>query len=135
MIDRWSESSSLLFKLIVIFCCYYFTERFSFAESFEIRSSNIRNDVIIMKCGMKQGVNRSNMKIVLDEPKNVGWKICLQSNFHPTRFCFIQHDFVLFLLFLRSVKPIQHFIQIVFLFCWIKCCIACFSSCKKYIIQ
>ena len=72
MIDRWSESSSLLFKFIVIFCCYYFTEQqFSFVESFEIRSSNIRNDVIRMKCGMKQGVNRSNMKIVLDEPKNV----------------------------------------------------------------
>ena len=41
--------------------------RFSFVESFEIRSSNIRNDVIRMKCWM----NRSNVKIVLHEPENV----------------------------------------------------------------
>ena len=41
------------------------------------------------------------MKIVLDEPENVLWKICWRSNFHPTWF-------FLFLLFLRSVKPIQN---------------------------
>ena len=116
---RWvrrtsSESSWLLFKLISIWCvwffyCYYFAERFSFVESFEIRSFNIRNDVIRMKCWIKQGVNQSNMKNVLDEPENVGWKICSRSNFHPARFFFIQYDFF-FLLFLLSVEPIQHFI-------------------------
>ena len=64
------------------FHCYYFAERFSFVESFEIRSSNIRNDVIRIKCWMKQRENRSNMKIVLDEPENVAFNQI-----------FIQHDF------------------------------------------
>ena len=60
------------FDLIcMIFYCYYFAERFSFVEPFEIRRSNIQNDVIRMKCWMKQGVNRSHMKIILDEPENV----------------------------------------------------------------
>ena len=54
------------------FYYYYFAERFSFVGSLEIGSSNIRNDVIKIKCWMKQGVNQSNMKIVLDEPENVG---------------------------------------------------------------
>ena len=71
-LDRWPESSSLLFKLISIrrgwfLYCYYFPERFSFLESFDIRSSIIRNNVIRMKCWMKQRVNQSNMKTVLDE--------------------------------------------------------------------
>ena len=57
---------------VQVFYCYHFAERFSFVESFEIRSSNIRNDVIRMKSWMKQGANRSNMKIVLGEPENVG---------------------------------------------------------------
>ena len=52
--------------------CYYFGERFSFAQSFEIRSSDFRREVIRMKFWMKQGVNQFNMKIVLDEPENVG---------------------------------------------------------------
>ena len=54
------------------FYCYYFAERFSFVESFEIRSSNIQNDVMRMKCWMKQRVNQSNIKILLDAPENVG---------------------------------------------------------------
>ena len=100
-LDWWSESSSLLFKLISIwyvrfFYCYYFAKCFSFVESFEIRSSNIWNDVIRMKCWMKQEVHRSNMKIILDEPKNVGRKTYSQSNFHPTQFFFIQPDFFFF---------------------------------------
>ena len=33
--------------------------------------SNIRNDVTRMKCWIKQGVNQSNIKIVLNEPENV----------------------------------------------------------------
>ena len=101
-----SESSWLLFKLISIWCvwffyCYYFAERFSFVESFEIRSSNIRNDVIRMKCWIKQGVNQSNMKIVLSSnmPENVGWKMYSRSNFHPARFFFIQYDFFFFFFF------------------------------------
>ena len=65
-----------------------------------ILSSNIRNDVIRMKCRMKQGANQSNMKIVLDKPENVGWEICLRSSFHAIQFFFIQHDFLFFLLFL-----------------------------------
>ena len=103
ILDRGSESSLLLYKLISIWCvwffyCYYFAEHFSFIASFEIRISNIRNDVIRIKCWMKQGF-QSNMKIMLDEPENIGWKICSQSNFHLTRFLFIQHDFFFFLLF------------------------------------
>ena len=38
-------SSSLRFGVYVFFYCYYLAERFSFVESFEIRSSNIPNDV------------------------------------------------------------------------------------------
>ena len=34
----------------------------------------------------KQGVNQSNMKVLLDKPENVGWKICSNQ-------IFIQHDF------------------------------------------
>ena len=37
---------------------------------FEIQSSNIQNDIII-KCWMKQEVNQSNIKIVLNETENV----------------------------------------------------------------
>ena len=96
--------SLLLFKLMSIWCvwyfnCYYFAECFSFVESFKIRSSNIRNDVIRMKCWMKQKVNQYSTKILLDEPENVGWKTCSQSNFNSTRFLFIQHDFFLFCYF------------------------------------
>ena len=36
----------------------------------QIRSSNIQNDVIRMKCWIKQRVNQSNIKIVLNEPEN-----------------------------------------------------------------
>ena len=108
-LDRWPESSLLLFKLISIwsawfFYCYYFAKRFSFVESFEIRSSNIRNNVIKMEFCMKQEVNRSNMKIVLDESESVVWKICFQSNFHPTRFFFSQHDFFFFCYFCVPLK-------------------------------
>ena len=66
--------------------CYYFAERFTFVESFKIRSSNIRNDVIRMKCWMKQGVNQSNMKTVLDEPENIDEKFAHDQ-------IFIYHDF------------------------------------------
>ena len=96
---------------MIFFYCYYFAERFSFVESFEIRSSNIQNDVMRMKCWMKQRVNQSNIKILLDAPENVGWKICLQSNFDPTRFFFIEQDFFFFCFFCVLLKPIQHFIQ------------------------
>ena len=52
------------------------------------------------------------MKTVLDKPENVGWKISSRTNFQPTRFFFVQQNFLFFfLLFLRSVKPIQHFIE------------------------
>ena len=59
--------------MCMILYCYefFFAERFSFVESFEIRSFNIRNDVTRMKCWIKQGANQSNMKILLDEPENV----------------------------------------------------------------
>ena len=43
--------------------------------SFKIQSSNIRNDVIRMKYWMKPGVNRSNMKTMLNEPENVAWNV------------------------------------------------------------
>ena len=47
-----------------------------FVESFEIQSFNICNNGTGMKCWVKLGLNRSNMKTVLDEPENVGWNIC-----------------------------------------------------------
>ena len=81
--------------MCVIFYCYYFAERFSIVESFKIRSSNMLNDVR-MKCWMKEGVNWSNMKILLDEPENVGLKLYLRSNFHPTQFSSIQYGFFFF---------------------------------------
>ena len=59
----------------------------------------------------KQGINRSNIKIAVVEPENVGWKICSLSNFHPARFFFIQLFFLFLFAILRSVKPIQHFVQ------------------------
>ena len=75
-LGRRSEFSLLLcsFPLQVhdFFYCYYFAECFSIVESFEIQSSNIRNDVIRMKCWMKQRVDQSNMKSLLNEPENVG---------------------------------------------------------------
>ena len=114
-LDRWSESSLLLcsFRFDVyhfFYCCLWsFAERFSFVESFEIQSSNLWNDVTRMKCWMKPRVDQSNMKILLDEPENVVWNICSRSNFHSTRFFFIEHFF--FFLFLRSVKPVRHFIE------------------------
>ena len=33
------------------------------------------------------------MKVVFDEPKTVGRKICSKANVHPTQFFFIQHDY------------------------------------------
>ena len=109
---------------VSFFYCYYFAERFSFVGSFEIGSSNIWNDVIRIKFWMKQGVNQSNMKTVLDEPENVGRKFCSRSNFHPTQYIFMEHDFFFyFLLFLRSVRPIRYFIQHGILLCWMKYCI------------
>ena len=92
-LDRWSESSSPLFKFISIWCvwffyCYYFAERFSLAESFEIQSSNIRNDVIRMKYWMKQGVNRCNIKTELDDPENVGRQIFIQHDFSSSNMIF-----------------------------------------------
>ena len=106
------------FFIIVIPCYYYFAERFSFVKSFEIQSSNIQNHVMRMKCWMKQGINRSNVKIVLDEPENVGWKICSRLNFHPTRFFFIQHDFFFFCVLLNWSNISSN---MAFLICWMKC--------------
>ena len=72
-LDRWSESFSLLFKLMSIWCewifyLYFFAERISFVESFEIRNSNIRNDVIKMKCWMKPGENKP-----IQHENCIGW--------------------------------------------------------------
>ena len=63
--------------------------RWSYLSTRKTRSSsciNIRNNDMRMKCWMKQGVNRYDMKTVLDEPENVRWKICSRSNFHSTWF-------------------------------------------------
>ena len=68
-----------------------------------------------------------NKKILLVELENIECKIWSQSNFNPTRFFFIQHNFFLsfffffFLLFLCSVKPVQHFVQHGIFLCWMKC--------------
>ena len=56
----------------MIFDRYYFAECCSLVELFEIRCFTIRDDFTRMKFWMKQGVNQSNMKILLDEPENVG---------------------------------------------------------------
>ena len=100
---------------------YYFGEHFSFVESFQTRSSNIWNDVIWMKCWIKQEVNQSSMNIVLDEPENVRWKICSRSNFHPTRFFFIQHDFFFFCYFSVLLNRSNISSNMKFLLCWMKC--------------
>ena len=126
-LDRWSESSLLLVKLNSIWCvwffyCYYFTERLNFVESFEIWSSNIRSDVRRMKSWMKQRVNQSNMIILLDEPENVGWKICSQSDFHLTRFFFIHHGFFFFGYFCVLLNWSNISSNMAFLSCWMKCC-------------
>ena len=125
-LDRWWESSLLLLRFISIsyvwiFFCYYFAEHFSFLESFKIWSSNIRNDVIRMKCWMKQRVNQSNIKVLLDKPENVGWKICLQSNFDATRFFFIEHDFFFFRHFCVLLNRSNISSIMAFLLCWMKC--------------
>ena len=109
---------------MIFFIVIIFAERFSFVESFEIRSSNIRNDVIRIKCWMKQKVNQSNMKILLDEPENVAWKICSQSNFHPTQFFFIEHVFSFFCYFGILLNRSNISSNIVFLLCWMKCWIS-----------
>ena len=111
-LDRWSESSFVLFKLISIWCvwffyCYYFAE--CFVKSFGILSSNIQNDIIRLKCWMKQGVNQSNRKIVFNEPENVEWKNCFKSNFYQTWFFFIQN-------FQSNISS-----NMEFLLCWMKC--------------
>ena len=129
LLDWWSESSCLLFKLFRFdvchfFYCYYFAERFSFVGSFEIGSSNIWNDVIRIKFWMKQGVNQSNMKTVLDEPENVGWKVCSRSNFHPMQYIFMEHDFFFFFCYfcvLLNRSDISS--NMAFLLCWMKYCI------------
>ena len=128
LLDWWSESSCLLFKLfrfdVCHFFCYYFAERFSFVGSFEIGSSNIWNDVIRIKFWMKQGVNQSNMKTVLDEPENVGWKFCSRSNFHPTQYIFMEHDFFLiFCYFCVLLNRSDISSNMAFLLCWMKYCI------------
>ena len=124
-LGRWSESSLLFcsfpFDVYDFFYCYYFAERFSFVESIEIQSSNIRNDVIRMKCWMKQRVDQSNMKILLDEPENVGWNICSQSNFHSTRYFFIEHYFFLFCYFCVLLNRSNISSNMAFLLSWMKC--------------
>ena len=118
-LDRWSESSLLLFKLILIWCVwffysYYFAERFSFDESFEIRSSNIRNDVIRMKCWIKPRVN------------NTTWKFCwmslkmLHEKFARNQI-FIQHDFFFLCYFCILLNRSNISSNMTFLLCWIKC--------------
>ena len=109
---------------MIFFIVIIFAERFSFVESFEIRSSNIRNDVIRIKCWMKQKVNQSNMKILLDEPENVAWKIWSQSNFHPTRFFFIEHVFSFFCYFGILLNRSNISSNMAFLLCWMKCWIS-----------
>ena len=59
---------------------------------------------------MKMNSNATNMKILLDEPENVGWKVWSRKNFiqhHPTWF------FSSFLFFSKfwKIHPTQHFIQ------------------------
>ena len=109
---------------VSFFYCYYFAERFSFVGSFEIGSSNIWNDVIRIKFWMKQGVNQSNMKTVLDEPENVGWKFCSRSNFHPTQYIFMEHDFFLiFCYFCVLLNRSDISSNMAFLLCWMKYCI------------
>ena len=85
--------------------------RFSFVESFPIRTSNVRNDVVRTKRWMEQETDPT-------------WNLCWMSLktldekftcdhgfffFHATRF-------FLFLPLLLSIKPIQHFIQYGILF-------------------
>ena len=130
LLDWWSESSCLLFKLFRFdvchfFYCYYFAERFSFVGSSEIGSSNIWNDVIRIKFWMKQGVNQSNMKTVLDEPENVGWKFCSRSNFYPTQYIFMEHDFFFFFFcyFCVLLNRSNVSSNMAFLLCWMKYCI------------
>ena len=75
-----------------------------------------------MKHWMKQRVNRSKMKTVLDKPENVGWKISSRTNFQPTRFFFVQQNFLFFfcyfcvLLNRSSISSNKGF-----LICWMKC--------------
>ena len=125
-LDRSSDSTSLLFKSIPIwrvwfFYCYYFAEHFDVVESFEIQSSNIRNDVIRTKYCMKQGVNQSNIKTVLDEAENVGRKVFSQSNFHRTWFYFIKHKFFFFCHFWVLLNRCNISSNRAFLLCWMKC--------------
>ena len=125
-LDRWSESSLLLVKLNFIWCvwffyCYYFAGRLNFVESFEIWSPNIRSDVRRMKCWMKQRVNQSNLIILLDEPENVGWKICSQSDFHLTRFSSSSMFFFFFGYFCVLLNWSNISSNMAFLSCWMKC--------------
>ena len=125
-LDRWSESSLLLrsfrFDVYDFYCVWYFAERFSFVESFEIQSSNLWNDVIRMKCWMKPRIDQSNMKILLDEPENVVWNICSRSNFHSTRFFFIEHDFFLFFCYFCVLLNRSNISSsMAFLLCWMRC--------------
>ena len=85
-------------------------------DACEIRSSNIQNDVIRIKCWMIQGINQSNLKTVLAEPENVDWNIFSRSNFHPVQFFFIQHDFLFFCYFWSNIYS-----NMAFLLCWLKC--------------
>ena len=60
---------------------------------------------------MEMNSNASNMKILLDEPENVGWKVWSRTNFiqhHPTWFF---SSFFFFIKILKSLKCIQRFIQ------------------------
>ena len=97
------------------FYCYYFAERFSFVESFEIRSSNIQNDVMRMKCWMKQRVNQSNIKIFVGWAWKCWMKNLLAIKFWSNTIFLHRTGLFLFLLFLRSVKtnpifyPTWHF--------------------------
>ena len=62
----------------------------SFVESFKIRSSDIHHE--------NEMLDETRSKPIQHE-KFVGWKIYSRSNFHPTRFFFIQHDFFFFCYF------------------------------------
>ena len=83
--------------------------------------SYIRIDVWKMKCWMKQGVNRSNMKIALDEPENFEWKICSRANFHPTWFFTIKHNFFFFCYYCVLLNRSSISSNMAFLLCWMKC--------------
>ena len=85
-------------------------------DACEIRSSNIQNDVIRIKCWMIQGINQSNLKTVLAEPENVDWNIFSRSIFIQYNFFSSNMVFNFFYYFWSNIYS-----NIAFLLCWLKC--------------